>query len=191
MANTTRPALTACCPRTPPCCPTAPPRADTSSSSVSNLLGWQTNKQTNKQTFPQLYFISLSLSKHEPARWNRPSWRPSRSRPSVCSSLRNTTSQAQVGPPLGLLVRPSRTRRCAVLFTLFLALSFQICAQTTGEALKLRQRTQRPLQIPRSEAQNMTGQTSHSAAYHRIFVLRCGSSLLLDLRKKNRSVLSF
>lgn len=181
MANTTRPALTACCPRTPPCSPTAPPRADTSSSSVSNLLG---RKQTNKQTNFSLsvFYFSLSLSKPEPAHWNRPSWRPSRSRPSVCSSLRNTTSQAQVGPPSGLLVRPSRRRRCAVLFTLFLALSFQICAQTTGEALKLRQRTQRPLQIPRSEAQNMTGQTSHSAAYHRIFVLCCGSSLLLDLR---------
>lgn len=50
-------------------------------------------------------FLSLFyLFKHEPARWNRPNWRSSRSRPNVCSSLRSTISQAQVRPHLGLLV---------------------------------------------------------------------------------------
>lgn len=45
---------------------------------------------------PLLACFMVALPKHEPVRWSRPSWRPSRSRQSVLNSPNSTTLEAQV-----------------------------------------------------------------------------------------------
>lgn len=140
--NTTRPAPTASCLRTPPCSLTASQRDGTSSSLVSFFRSsfLVSNISTTfcfLTTSP--HPLVLLLLKHEPATWTQLSLRPSRGSPSVLTSSRSTTSRAKVSRLFTLHLNYQRN-----LFPcFFLHLSmipFQIFVQMTEKPLLLRRR---------------------------------------------------
>lgn len=121
-ASTTRPAPTACSPRTPPCSLTAPPRVDTSSSSVSSLL--HSNKLTSRTKKNPLFFNCASFLSSSPLSTNR------RIGAVRIRDLQEAGRVSAVSPAVPFLRHrwdpllahrcpPSPTRHCAVLFTLF------------------------------------------------------------------------
>lgn len=149
-ASTTRPAPTACCPKTPPCCPTAPPRADTFSSLVSNPAFLRLRPETNSK-IPRLSFLSVSLQARTGAL--EPSELETFKKQAECLQFPpqyhfSGTGQTPPRPP----PYTSDPTLCCSSHPPLPSLPAKICARTTGEALRPRQRTQRTLRTPRSEA---------------------------------------
>lgn len=149
-ASTTRPAPTACCPKTPPCCPTAPPRADTFSSLVSNPAFLRLRLETNPQNSSAEFSFCLSSSSNRRAGAVRVGDLQEAGRvpavPPAVPLLRHRSDTP--GPPP---YTPDPTLCCSSHPPLP-SLPAQTCARTTGKALQPRQRTQRTLRTPRSEA---------------------------------------